>query len=227
MAQTGGRRAFAKLIVLVAALLPVAGVAIRTIGFAVDPDLRNVVQLAVALPIVDLTALAAWSLLVPLVSLVWVVWFTGQTFGDSSEPSALTRNWTRSDLTTRDWIGILTSYSVIEQLDPPSRDRDRCGDGSCDAGWPKSASMMAAVDLAGFVTDQCASRQTGECSGRPPAEVLDPVLVADLQRGDRRRRSPASSKISTPISASGGWRLDGTSWRPSSRTHSKRKRPTD
>jgi hypothetical protein len=59
----------AKLIVLVAALLPVAGVAIRMIAFLLDPALRNVLQLAVALPIVDLTAFAAWALFFPVLSL--------------------------------------------------------------------------------------------------------------------------------------------------------------
>lgn len=61
----------AKLIVLVAALLPVAAVAIRMIGFLLDPHLRNVLQLAVALPIVDLTALGAWELFFPVLSLLF------------------------------------------------------------------------------------------------------------------------------------------------------------
>jgi hypothetical protein len=63
----------AKLVLLVAALLPVAGVAIRMIAFLCDPYLRNVSQLAVALPIVNLTALAAWLLLGPVASLMFVV----------------------------------------------------------------------------------------------------------------------------------------------------------
>jgi hypothetical protein len=67
----------AKLIVVVAALFPVAGVAIRAIGFQVDPYLRNGMQLAVALPVVDLTALGAWNLLTQAPMLLFLVFVTG------------------------------------------------------------------------------------------------------------------------------------------------------
>lgn len=67
----------AKLLVLVAALLPVTAVAIRMIGFLLDPYLRNVLQLAVALPIIDLTALGAWTLFAPATFLFFFVFLLG------------------------------------------------------------------------------------------------------------------------------------------------------
>lgn len=72
----GAVELLAKLIVVVAAVLPVAGVAIREAAFLEDPYLRNVLQLAVALPILDLTALAAWYLLFPVITLAAIIFVT-------------------------------------------------------------------------------------------------------------------------------------------------------
>jgi len=86
----------AKLIVLVAALLPAAAVAIRLIGFILDPYLRNTVQLAVAWPISDLTALGAVNLFGPVIAILVTAVFARQWARDrgwwqhlSSESQAL------------------------------------------------------------------------------------------------------------------------------------------
>jgi hypothetical protein len=66
-----------KVIALFAAALPVIGVVIRLIGFAIG-NLPNTVQLAGAAPITDLAALAALQLLTP-VSIIFFAAFVWQT----------------------------------------------------------------------------------------------------------------------------------------------------
>lgn len=69
----------AKALALTAAALPLVGYGVRYISFQVDPSIRNVLQLATALPLIDATALGLFTLLAP-VAILAILFFSANAY---------------------------------------------------------------------------------------------------------------------------------------------------